>query len=406
MSNQMRFATDLSKGILGAPDSEEMWTEILSHIPDSVLLKPGVRILNVACGHGTPAIVLAKRMMSLGVSKEDTRDSIWLLDKYKTFTGFVIKNLGFKNVITADFLTWETDMKFDAVIGNPPYQSEKENSDQLWPLFTEKSIELAAENGYVSLVIPDTWTSGTRSLMKAGRKNLLSEVFTNHTVKMLHFDVKKYFPGVGSGFSAFVLQNAVGETPTLIITPSEQFELDITGINYFPKKLNRITIDIAKKVTSHTSSCVYFKFYGKTDNLELVKEKDSGHQFEYANTSSNHNTMWGNVFGQGFGRKKVIYAYMGSKKKFSYDVSGDVSLMHNGRAFEFDVAATEESLKSYFESKLVRFLDSDKWSQYNEPKILNLLPLLDLTRTWSDAELYSHFDLTQEEIDYIESTVK
>ena len=37
---------------------------------------------------------------------------------------------------------------------------------------------------------------------------------------------------------------------------------------------------------------------------------------------------------------------------------------------------------------------------------MNTLPILDLARTWTDAELYSHFNLTQEEIEYIETNVK
>jgi hypothetical protein len=55
-------------------------------------------------GHGTPAIVIAKRMLALGPSKSDVQDSIWLLDKYYVFTNPAKKVLGFTNVVTADFL--------------------------------------------------------------------------------------------------------------------------------------------------------------------------------------------------------------------------------------------------------------------------------------------------------------
>ena len=36
----------------------------------------------------------------------------------------------------------------------------------------------------------------------------------------------------------------------------------------------------------------------------------------------------------------------------------------------------------------------------------NSLPYLDLNILWSDADIYKHFNLTQEEIDYIEANVK
>ena len=35
-----------------------------------------------------------------------------------------------------------------------------------------------------------------------------------------------------------------------------------------------------------------------------------------------------------------------------------------------------------------------------------LLPRIDLSHTWTDAELYQYFDLTQEEINYIEENTK
>ena len=35
----MRFVTDLSKGILGKPDSVEVWEQIISSIPDETFLK-------------------------------------------------------------------------------------------------------------------------------------------------------------------------------------------------------------------------------------------------------------------------------------------------------------------------------------------------------------------------------
>ncbi len=38
--------------------------------------------------------------------------------------------------------------------------------------------------------------------------------------------------------------------------------------------------------------------------------------------------------------------------------------------------------------------------------VIKNLPAVDLTRSWTDAELYAHFNLTQEEIDLIEATVK
>lgn len=136
----MKFVTDLSKGILGTPDSTELWEEIIAHIPDEVLLKPNVRILNVACGHCTEAIIIAMRMLALGISKEAVQQSIYLIDKYQVFTNPAKVIYGFTNVITADFLQWESDMKFNVVIGNPPFNK---GDILLYPAFFKKSLNLA-----------------------------------------------------------------------------------------------------------------------------------------------------------------------------------------------------------------------------------------------------------------------
>lgn len=122
--NDARYVTNLSKGILGQPDSPVMWANITAHIPDAVLTKPGVRILNVASGCCTEAVVLAKRMIELGVPKNRVQASIVLLDKYYEFANIATRKYGFKNVITSDFLTWKTDEKFDVVLGSPPFASE------------------------------------------------------------------------------------------------------------------------------------------------------------------------------------------------------------------------------------------------------------------------------------------
>lgn len=53
--------------------------------------------------------------------------------------GVDIVDRGYPNTIVHDYLTWETDKKFDCIITNPPYSLAKE--------FVEKSMELLNE-GY------------------------------------------------------------------------------------------------------------------------------------------------------------------------------------------------------------------------------------------------------------------
>jgi hypothetical protein len=158
----MKFVQDLSKGVLGQSDSVELWEEIISHIPDSLLLKPNVKILSLSCGHCTEAAILAKRMIALGISKEKVNNSMWLLDKYTVFTNYAKINYGFKNVVAEDFLVWNTDMKFDVVVGNPPYQNPvraNKNTNQgggkkMYVSFMEKASAVTKDDGFIAMVVP------------------------------------------------------------------------------------------------------------------------------------------------------------------------------------------------------------------------------------------------------------
>ena len=64
-----------------------------------------------------------------------------------------------------------------------------------------------------------------------------------------------------------------------------------------------------------------------------------------------------------------------------------------------------KSIKSFLSSKLYTFwVNSTKTSGFNTG--LSKLPMLDSNKIWTDKELYTHFNLTQEEIDYIETSLK
>ena len=144
----MRFITNLSKGILGEPDPKELWDEIVSQFPDSLFTKTDLKILLPAVGHGTEADTLVKRMQLLGLSNDKINNSLYLIDNYKVFTKEASRR-GYKNVIKADYLEWETDMKFDLIVGNPPFTSGTQGAAPIWQKFITKSFELSDNIAFV-----------------------------------------------------------------------------------------------------------------------------------------------------------------------------------------------------------------------------------------------------------------
>jgi len=77
----------------------------------------------------------------------------------------------------------------------------------------------------------------------------------------------------------------------------------------------------------------------------------------------------------------------------------------NGSYIYFVTNSVEESksLQSYLKTKFANFLLSlRKISQHIKPDTLKWIPIVPFDREWTDKELYSYFNLTQEEIDLIE----
>ena len=62
-------------------------------------------------------------------------------------------------------------MKFDVVVGNPPFnkseEEERHNSDKLWPVFTQLAFELSSS--HVCWIIPSTWFGPTRTFKRKFR---------------------------------------------------------------------------------------------------------------------------------------------------------------------------------------------------------------------------------------------
>jgi len=197
----MRFVTDLNKGILGKADPKELWSEIISAIPNDLFVKKDFKILVTACGHGSEAEVIIKHMLSLGITSQEANDSIFVLDKYKVFTNDMTRK-GFKNVIKADFLTWETDMKFDVVVGNPPFKDPR-GKNAIYQHFYNKSYSVVKQDGYVALVTPPTLFPGLfghkvdgTNMLRAGTVHMVSKGTR----------VQKHFPNIGVPIGYSVVQ--------------------------------------------------------------------------------------------------------------------------------------------------------------------------------------------------------
>lgn len=73
----------------------------------------------------------------------------------------------------------------------------------------------------------------------------------------------------------------------------------------------------------------------------------------------------------------------------------------------FNDESTAQNVISYIKTRFFRFMVLlQKNTQHTSKKVYQFVPMQDFSKPWTDEELYAKYNLTQEEIDFIESMIK
>jgi hypothetical protein len=277
-------------------------------------------------------------------------------------------------------------MKFDVIVGNPPYQNtisgEHKSKKTLWAEFILKSHNILKFNGVLSFIVPDGWHSPTTDIPN-NSISLFNDIFKKGNLIYCADSslIKPHFKGVGQSFSMFIFVKNNSYKTTLFKSINEEFEYDVKSLNFIPKNINKIAFDIHKKVLNHTNDKFIFERYQKKDGGML----DDRHP---------HYNKPKLKFSRGLAKFKIDYDIGNS----GYDVFTYAYFLTNGENIN--------SATSLMNSKLYYFILNQKWNQYFTKYIPNVIPKLPLNKIYSDSDLYKQFNLSIEEIDYIENYVR
>lgn len=347
-----------------------------------------------------------------------------------------------KDILNEEF---NRDMKIDVVIGNPPYQENNSKNGRQAKSLYDKFIDIGIEisNKLVVLVTNNTF------LTNESKRDIRNKMIQNGLSKMYNYTKSgELFNGVGVSACIFVVDKK---------TDNKEFEyIRIEGgkeMSHYKTVLNdgdiivdsKFDIDILKKcIEKHNMGEIVLgaKIFGIASNGRIGFTGKGGFinysiiPFENCITLKNKSiTEYGeDVY---VDRKDIPCGleYINMYKVMCPLVitKNNLNTFNKAAIFPAGYASTDgwtilgastnrqiaENLLSYIKTKtfkiVVRACCSDGMSNITKV-LMKHVPLPDLTSNsdieWSqpisniDQQLYKKYGLTQEEIDYIESTIK
>jgi hypothetical protein len=181
---------------------EEIYNE---RIPETIFISEETTFADLQAAGLQSIIPLVNKLREYGHSDENIRKRIFVFMENDLYLNYVqVKHPNLP--VTLDIYNESSDMKFDVLIGNDPYQEKvgPKKTEPLWNKFFHKRISLLKEGGYLSLIHPSGWRN-----IKGKFKNI-QEVIRSKKVSFLSIhnekDGMETF-GTETRYDYYVLQN-------------------------------------------------------------------------------------------------------------------------------------------------------------------------------------------------------
>jgi hypothetical protein len=318
-------------------------------------------------------------------------------------------------------------MKFDAIIGNPPYQQKDggfgTSSAPIYPKFVEQGKKLNPQ--YLSMIIPARWFSGGKGL-DSFRKDMLEDKRLREIYD--YPEAIDVFPGVQiKGGVCYFLWNRDNEGLCKItsykkgeIISSIERKLLEEGAETFIR-FNE-AISILKKVQEFSEPSLKDQIsarkpYGLNTTFQGKKNRSKNDLLVYQNGGTSYISR--NTINKGIDsipKYKVFIPPLGSgSDAFPHPILGKPFLGNPNSictetyliAGQYDEKLHAENLIIYLKSKFLRFMVLlNKPTQHATSKVYHFVPQQDFSQKWDDATLYKKYNLTEDEIKFIDSLIK
>lgn len=339
-------------------------------------------------------------------------------------------------------------MKFDAVVGNPPYQENLENRSEQPPvyhLFYNIAFNLSKK---VTLITPARFLFNAGKTPKEWNEKVLSDphfkvvdyianskdIFPTVEIKggvsITYRDEDQSFGAIGLYVKNEILNNILSKVKTITNEYLDSIIYSNTSYKY-SKKLFEEHPDFATRVSGGSSRYLSSSVFDKLSEMFFDNPRENNEKYiKIIGRQNSHRVEYYTklkylIPPQNFDKYKVFISSSNGTGEFGEILTMPFLGEPNVGATEtfvsigdFNKKSDAENLIKYIKSKFARtLLGTLKVTQGNKNSwVWSNIPLQDFTDKsdidWSkpvaeiDQQLYKKYNLTQEEIDFIEKSIK
>ena len=317
-------------------------------------------------------------------------------------------------------------MKFDVIVGNPPYQLSDggygASASPIYQHFVEQAIKLSPR--YMAFIIPSRWFAGGKRL-----DDFRDKMLNDRRISAIYDYVNSAdcFPGVEiKGGVMYFIWDSTHDADCEIHTIVNDEELSVMtralGDYDIFVRYNE-AISILEKVQSRSESSVAGKVFGTnpfgfiTNFTDFDQINNSDKVKIYARGKTGYirreRVRFNDIL---IDKHKVLVsaAYNGGEnlphqiigKPIVADVPSVCTMTYNVVG-AFETAKEAENYAAYIKTRFYRFLVYlRKISQHASSKVYKFVPDLPMDQIWTDEKLYERYGITPAEQKFIESMIK
>ena len=387
MTQFLKWKADPSKGEVFTPIG--LVKEMLDEIPEEVWRNPDSIFLDPCMGKGTFLIEIVDRLKYIyGYTENDAKSRVYGYDIRVKYINY-LQRRGFVNVRHKDFLSEIIKMKFDAIVGNPPYQNINSESDagKLYIDITKKSLGLLKDNGIISFLTPETIVRDGRN--KFNIKNITGLMYVNH-------NVNEYFNVGIKIISWMVNKSHIGNVNVV----NKDGTIDSREIsNSLMDKTELVGIQIFERLKQQKS-----KLFVVDQSATGFTETFSEGLFAVNKNVNKNKISFTKVRPKLYGKRKLVISMSSSYSLDlvydSYDDFGELHVMLD--ITDYNEQQIDNIKKFLFNPICVQICNKyKKLYKKGFNSMLYLFPKINPNKEYNNDEVTSLFCLTNDEVTYL-----